>query len=77
MCIRDSLGQGVDLQTYLAERNVVVEGAASAPAVLDLSRRHAVDMPISAAVAAIVAGEMTAKDAVMTLLQRPLKSEQA
>ena len=72
-----ALGQGVDLQTYLAERNVVVEGAASAPAVLDLSRRHAVDMPISAAVAAIVAGEMTAKDAVMTLLQRPLKSEQA
>ncbi len=72
-----ALGQGVDLQTYLAERNVVVEGAASAPAVLALSRRHNVDMPICASVAAIVAGEMTAKQAVMTLLQRPLKSEQA
>lgn len=70
-----ALGQGAALGDYLASRNVVVEGAASAPAVLDLSHKHNVDMPICKAVSDIVAGTLDAQTAVMTLLQRPLKSE--
>ena len=39
------------------------------------TRDRAVDMPISAAVAALLAQEMTLDDAIKSLLTRPLKSE--
>jgi glycerol-3-phosphate dehydrogenase (NAD(P)+) len=53
----------------------VVEGAASAPAVRALARRLGVEMPISDAVAAIMAGEATVDEAIIRLLSRPIKTE--
>lgn len=70
-----ALGEGETLQGFLTARKVVVEGVASAPAVLELSRKYAVDMPISTCVAEIVSGQTDPKTAMMALLNRPLRSE--
>jgi glycerol-3-phosphate dehydrogenase (NAD(P)+) len=51
------------------------EGVASAPAVRALMDRMKVDMPISAAVAAILAGEVGVDEAILGLLSRPLRAE--
>ena len=53
----------------------VAEGVASAPAVRGLAARHGVEMPISGAVAAILAGEADIDAAIAGLLSRPLKTE--
>jgi len=53
-----------------------VEGAASAAGAVALGRRHAVEMPISETVAAIVGGELPVRDAVDALLQRPLRGRE-
>ncbi|NDV02639.1 NAD(P)H-dependent glycerol-3-phosphate dehydrogenase [Pseudoroseicyclus tamaricis] len=55
--------------------SVTVEGAATAGAALALSRRIGVDLPITAAVAALVAGEAEVSDVLAGLLSRPLKEE--
>lgn len=70
-----ALGQGVPLETYLAERKTVAEGVASAPAIQALSERHEIDMPICTSVADIVAGRSDPHTVVTRLLSRPLKAE--
>ncbi|CTQ49676.1 NAD(P)H-dependent glycerol-3-phosphate dehydrogenase [Jannaschia donghaensis] len=51
------------------------EGAATAQAALRLAKRHGIDMPITQAVAALVAGDASVKDAIQTLLDRGLTAE--
>lgn len=72
-----ALGQGQSPQAILEERKTVTEGAASAPAVMELARKHDVDMPICDIVNELVAGNLTAKDAMRDLLNRPFKEESA
>ncbi|MFN3835933.1 MAG: NAD(P)H-dependent glycerol-3-phosphate dehydrogenase [Glycocaulis sp.] len=72
-----ALGRGETLADIMAARNSVTEGVATAPAVLELAARHGVDMPICAAVAAVVAGEASVDEAITALLARPFKSEGA
>ncbi|KIT15394.1 NAD(P)H-dependent glycerol-3-phosphate dehydrogenase [Jannaschia aquimarina] len=55
--------------------DATTEGAATARAALDLAARHDVEMPIAAAVAALVAGEASVKDAIDALLSRDLTTE--
>jgi len=52
-----------------------VEGALTAAALVQMARARAVDMPISAAVEALVEGRIAAAQAVGALLARPLKGE--
>jgi glycerol-3-phosphate dehydrogenase (NAD(P)+) len=40
-----------------------------------MARAKGIDMPISAAVAAVLAGKMNVGEAIESLLTRPLKSE--
>ena len=54
---------------------MVTEGASSAPALEMLSNRLGVDMPICKIVAQIIRNEINPGDAVMRLLQRPIKVE--
>ncbi len=54
----------------------LAEGAFTAPVLLEMARARNVDMPISAAIAAVLAGTMTIDAAIESLLARPLKSEQ-
>jgi glycerol-3-phosphate dehydrogenase (NAD(P)+) len=59
----------------LADRRTVAEGAYTAPVLKRAAEAVGVDMPIVAAVCALLAGEV-AVDAVMErLLARPLRSE--
>jgi glycerol-3-phosphate dehydrogenase (NAD(P)+) len=53
----------------------LVEGIETAAVTRDLARRHNVDMPIVAAVAAILTGKMSVEEAMESLMSRPLKRE--
>lgn len=75
MSFGSALGRGRDAATVLASRSSVTEGAATAPALLELAKRYDVDMPICEAVADILSGEADIQQAMTTLLSRPYKEE--
>jgi glycerol-3-phosphate dehydrogenase (NAD(P)+) len=54
----------------------LAEGAFTAPVLLELVREKKVDMPISTAVAALLAGKMSVDEAIESLLTRPIKAEE-
>jgi glycerol-3-phosphate dehydrogenase (NAD(P)+) len=66
-----ALGRGADPATP----HPLAEGIATAPVALALARRHRVEAPIIAAVAAILAGELSIDAAIEGLMTRPLKRE--
>jgi glycerol-3-phosphate dehydrogenase (NAD(P)+) len=70
-----ALGEGRTLAEVLSERRTVAEGAASAPAVVALAARCGVEMPICAAVDAILAGRIDVDAAITALLSRPFRAE--
>jgi glycerol-3-phosphate dehydrogenase (NAD(P)+) len=53
----------------------LAEGAFTAPVLLELARERGVEMPISAAVAAMLTGTMSVDQAIESLLTRPLRAE--
>ena len=55
--------------------NITVEGAATAKATLKRATKLGIEMPITAAVVAMITQTSTLKDAMETLLARPLKEE--
>jgi glycerol-3-phosphate dehydrogenase (NAD(P)+) len=54
----------------------LAEGAFTATVLLDMARERSVDMPIAAAVGALLEEKMTVDEAIGSLLARPLKSEE-
>jgi glycerol-3-phosphate dehydrogenase (NAD(P)+) len=68
-----ALGRGESLASILAARQAVTEGVATAPALL--ARAQGVDMPICAAVAALLDGRTTLREAIGALLARPRRNE--
>lgn len=70
-----ALGQGKTLQEALSGKNSVAEGAATAPALLELAKKHDVEMPICFAVAAILDGKVGVDEAINALLTRPFREE--
>jgi len=71
------LGRGMSAAELMADRRTVAEGAFSAPVVAAAARVEGIDMPITGAVARLVAGEASVADAVQALLSRPLRREGA
>jgi len=69
------LGRGQEAATLMADRRTVAEGAFSAPVVAAAARADGIDMPITDAVARLVAGEIRAGEAIQALLSRPLRRE--
>ncbi len=67
------LGEGRALRALLPEGGPVVEGVATAPALL--VRAPNVDLPVIRAVADLLAGRVHLPDAIARLLSRPLKDE--
>jgi glycerol-3-phosphate dehydrogenase (NAD(P)+) len=59
-----------------AAHGKLAEGSFTAPVLLEMARVKNVEMPISAAVAAILAGRISVDAAIEGLLTRPLKSEE-
>jgi glycerol-3-phosphate dehydrogenase (NAD(P)+) len=54
----------------------LAEGAHTAPVLLEMARAKNVDMPISTAVAAVLAQKITVDQAIESLLTRPIKAEE-
>ena len=69
------LGQGRSLEDILKGRTSVTEGVYTADSVIKLASKHAVDMPICRAVQSILKGEETVKNAIESVLTRPLNDE--
>jgi len=70
-----ALGKGVSYDDYMKDKNVVVEGAATAPALKALSQSKGVEMPICHAMANILSGDEEVDGVIMRLLARVHKSE--
>jgi len=70
-----ALGEGQALGDILAPRRSIAEGVSSAAAIAALARRLGVDMPIVAAVDAILHHAAAIDEAVAGLLARPFRGE--
>lgn len=72
-----ALGLGLGAGRPLAEAmgSKLAEGAFTAPALVRMATERSVDMPISTAVAAILAGKLSVREAMTRLVDRPQKSE--
>jgi glycerol-3-phosphate dehydrogenase (NAD(P)+) len=70
-----ALGGGIPLARYMSGRRQVVEGEATAPAVLARAARQQIEMPICAAVDAILHRGADLDEAIRALLARPLRRE--
>ncbi|HEX9931735.1 MAG TPA: NAD(P)H-dependent glycerol-3-phosphate dehydrogenase [Allosphingosinicella sp.] len=69
------MGQGRQAAELLADRRTVAEGAYTAPVLKRAAAALGVDMPIVAAVCALLAGEVSVDEAMDGLLSRPLRPE--
>jgi glycerol-3-phosphate dehydrogenase (NAD(P)+) len=68
-----ALANGEEAAT--AAHGKLAEGVFTAPVLLEMAREKNIDMPISAAVAAVLAKKLSVDDAIAALLTRPLKAE--
>ncbi|MGP1310398.1 MAG: NAD(P)H-dependent glycerol-3-phosphate dehydrogenase [Phycisphaerales bacterium] len=71
----EALGKGEKLNEYLARTESVVEGVATTKSVVDLARRKGVEMPIAAAVHAVLFEGLDPLDAIALLMTREPKRE--
>ncbi|MEU2431255.1 MULTISPECIES: NAD(P)H-dependent glycerol-3-phosphate dehydrogenase [unclassified Streptomyces] len=70
-----NLGRGMTLQETIAATKQTAEGVKSCESVLDLGRRHGVDMPITETVVSIVHEGKPPVVALKELMSRPAKPE--
>ncbi len=68
-----ALGQG--MSPAEAAGGKLAEGAFTAPILARMAQAEGIEMPIAAAVAAVIAGRIGVREAVAALLARPLKAE--
>jgi glycerol-3-phosphate dehydrogenase (NAD(P)+) len=69
---------GAQLGKGLAPRDIhggLAEGVFTAPVLLEMAQAKGVDMPISAAVDAMLTGRLSVDEAIESLLTRPLRAE--
>lgn len=70
-----ALAEGRSAAEALTASRGVAEGAATAPILVRAAAGHGIDLPISAAVADLVAGVATVDGVIARLLDRPLRRE--
>ncbi|MGB3456019.1 MAG: NAD(P)H-dependent glycerol-3-phosphate dehydrogenase [Litorimonas sp.] len=70
-----ALGRGEKLEDILQGRLAVTEGVATAPALKTLALENGVEMPISFALADILAGDRSVDDAMLDLMSREHRPE--
>jgi glycerol-3-phosphate dehydrogenase (NAD(P)+) len=75
MSLGAALGKGRSMDDVMAERNSVSEGVHTASILAVLAERHGIEMPISAAVNAIVSGNAGVGETIENLLNRPIRAE--
>jgi glycerol-3-phosphate dehydrogenase (NAD(P)+) len=71
----EKLGQGMSTEEIIASTRQVAEGAKSCASLYDLASNSGVDAPVAEHVAAVVAGEITARDMMYAFIARDTKHE--
>ena len=71
----EHLAQGMTVEEAKAATGQTAEGATSCAAILELARKHGVEMPITEVVAAVIAGDLSVRDAIVALMSRSAKPE--
>src|SRR5439155_17223829 len=71
----EALGRGEKLDAYLKRSPFVVEGVTTTRSVMDLARKYRVDMPITAAVHAVLFEGLDPIEAISRLMSREPKAE--
>jgi len=69
--VGEQLGRGRPLDDILGEMNMVAEGVKTAATVMELARRHGVDLPICSVIHRVLQGEMPATEAYRGLRRTP------
>jgi glycerol-3-phosphate dehydrogenase (NAD(P)+) len=69
------IGQGRSAAELLQDRPTVAEGAFTAPVLARLAREKGIDMPITPAVDALIAGRANVDQVLDALLTRPPRAE--
>jgi glycerol-3-phosphate dehydrogenase (NAD(P)+) len=70
-----NLGQGMTTEQALAATGQTAEGVTSHAPVLELARKHQIEMPITEVVSAVIAGKLPVRDAASVLASRSAKPE--
>jgi len=76
MAFGHAIGAGADPQALRREPGALVEGVFTAGAVTRLAAAHGLEMPISAAVDAILEGRLDIEEALDLLMRRPIRAEE-
>jgi glycerol-3-phosphate dehydrogenase (NAD(P)+) len=71
----ENLGRGMSLEEVIAATRQTAEGVKSCDAVLELARRHHVEMPITEAIVAVMHGGLRPVEAGRLLMSRTPKPE--
>ena len=71
----EKLGRGIPLHDVIASTNQAAEGVASCQPVLQLARKHGVEMPITEVMVAVVHDGLEIGEAVLMLASRSAKPE--
>ena len=71
----EKLGRGQTIEDILAQKQQTAEGVKSCRSILDLARKHDVDMPITEHVVRVVHEGMTPVDMLKSLMSRDTKAE--
>jgi len=71
----EKLGRGMRLEEIIANTNQVVEGVTSSKSVLELARKHSVEVPITEVIAAVVYDGLEIGEAALMLASRTAKPE--
>jgi len=69
------IGEGCSAADLMADRRTIAEGAFTAPVLARIAEQDGIDMPIVAAVAALLDGSVTVDQALEQLLSRPPRPE--
>jgi glycerol-3-phosphate dehydrogenase (NAD(P)+) len=69
------LGRGRPLADILTGMRMVAEGVRTTSAALELGSRHQIELPITAQMASLLAGEKSPREAVEELMVRPPRAE--
>jgi len=75
MSLGKALGEGRSLDDIMGERKSVSEGVHTAAVVNEIGEAHGLDLPIAAAVHAVVSGQSGVDEAIEDLLARPVGRE--
>lgn len=75
MSLGRALGQGRSIKEVIGERRSVTEGVFTAAAVMRIAAEHAIELPICAAVHAIVEDKLGVDAAIEDLMTRPQRAE--